>query len=160
MYCTSQCIFSGPRNFICIFLTHTYRQNECNFQINRHFKFFVTGEYHNLLSYMLQHWFLTIEQCSNHWHALRDYQSYPEINCLSSERLTIYLNLLAKNLGAHLTEILLCMFIKGQMRLDTNGTHSIELRIFSTWRRSVFCIVTSRWSKIIYGIPKIWLTGY
>ena len=76
----SQCIFFRSEELHLHFLTHTYRQNQCNFQINRHFKFFVTGEYHNLLSYMLQHRFLTIEQCSNHWHAVRDYQSYPEIN--------------------------------------------------------------------------------
>ena len=46
---------------------------------------------------------------------MRDYQSKPEINCLSSERLTIYLNVLAKNLGAHLTEIVLW-----EMKMDTN----------------------------------------
>jgi hypothetical protein len=46
---------------------------------------------------------------------LRDYQSKPEINCLSSERLTIYLNVLAKNLGAHLTEIVLW-----EMKMDNN----------------------------------------
>ena len=81
--CQSMYFFPVRGTLSAFFLTHTYRQNDCNFQINRHFKFFVTGEYHNLLSYMLQHWFLTIEQCSNHWHALRDNQSYAEINCLS-----------------------------------------------------------------------------
>ena len=58
--CASQCIFFPVRGTSSKFLTHTYRQNECDFQINRHSKFGSKNESnYNLLSYMLQHWFLT-----------------------------------------------------------------------------------------------------
>jgi hypothetical protein len=35
-------------------------------------------------------------------HALREYNSYPEISCLSNEKLMTYKNFLTKNLGVHL----------------------------------------------------------
>ena len=61
--CASQCIFFPVRGTSSKFLTHTYRQNECDFQINRHSMFFCNGSKtvlnNNLLSNMLQHWFLT-----------------------------------------------------------------------------------------------------